>query len=68
MKIVFVRHGEPISRSKPVFDKYVDLGYEKIMVVAHGGIIRRYVGIGLIDHCEVFEVEYSKEFSCFGWV
>lgn len=28
---------EIINRSKPVFDKYVDLGYEKIIVVAHGG-------------------------------
>jgi len=59
---------EIINRSKPVFDKYVDLGYEKIVVVAHGGVIRRYTGVGLIEHCEVCEVDYSKDFTCFGWV
>jgi broad specificity phosphatase PhoE len=57
-----------ISRSKPVLDKYVDLRYERIIVVAHGGVIRRYTGVGLINHCEVCEVDYSKDFKCFGWV
>ena len=59
---------EIINRSKPVFDKYVNLGYEKILVVAHGGVIRRYTGVALIEHCEVCEVDYSKDFECFGWV
>ncbi len=59
---------EIINRSKPVFDKYIDLGYKKILVVAHGGVIRRYTGVGLIGHCEVCEVDYSKDFACFGWV
>lgn len=59
---------EIINRSKPVFDKYVELGYEKILVVAHGGVIRRYTGVGIIGHCEVCEVEYSKDFQCLGWV
>ena len=59
---------EIINRSKPVFDKYVDLGYERIAVVAHGGVIRRYTGVGLIQHCEICEVDYSKDFKCFGWV
>ena len=57
-----------ISRSKPVLDKYVDLGYERIILVAHGGVIRRYTGVGLINHCEVCEVDYSKDFKCFCWV
>lgn len=59
---------EIINRTKPVMDKYVDLGYEKIAVIAHGGVIRRYTGVGLIAHCEVNEVEYDKNFNCFGWV
>lgn len=59
---------EIINRTKPIFDKYCDLGYEKIIVVTHGGVIRRYAGIGLIGHCEPHEVEYSKDFHCFGWV
>ena len=59
---------EIIDRSKPVFNKYIDLGYERIIVVANGGVIRRYTGVGLIEHCEVCEVDYSKDFTCFGWV
>ena len=57
---------EVINRSKAVLDKYVDLGYEKIAVVTHGGVIRRYTGAGF-THCEVREVDYSKDFTCYGW-
>jgi len=57
-----------IERTKPVFDRYADMGYDKIMVVAHGGVIRRYTGAADIAHCEVCEVDYSKNFTCFGWV
>jgi len=59
---------EIIERTKPVLDRYADAGYEKIAVVAHGGVIRRYTGIAQIEHCEIREVEYSKDFQCFGWV
>lgn len=59
---------EIINRSKPVLNKYVDQGYEKIIVVAHGGVIRRYTGVSVIGHCEACEVNYSKDFPCFGWV
>ncbi|MBR2402023.1 MAG: hypothetical protein IKB01_04515 [Lachnospiraceae bacterium] len=41
---------------------------DKIMVVAHGGVIRRYTGVGLIKHCEVCEIDYTRDFECFGWV
>ena len=57
---------EVINRSKAVLDKYVDLGYEKIAVVTHGGVIRRYTGIGF-GYCEAREIDYSKDFVCFGW-
>lgn len=57
-----------IERTKPVFDRYADMGYDKIMVVAHGGVIRRYTGVADIAHCEVCEVEYCKDFKCFKWV
>lgn len=33
---------EIIARTKPVFDRYLSEGYEKIIVVAHGGVIRRH--------------------------
>ncbi len=59
---------EIIHRTRPVFDKYVDLGYERIIVVSHGGVIRRYTGAGFIAHCEAREVDYAKDFTCFGWV
>ncbi len=59
---------EIIVRSKSVLDRYVDLGYERIIVVAHGGVIRRYTGVGLIGHCDVCEVDYTKDFVCYGWV
>ena len=59
---------EIIARTKPVLDKYVDLGYEKIAVIAHGGVIRRYTGAALIAHGEVCEVDYTKEFVPYGWV
>jgi len=59
---------EIIERTKPVFDRYAEAGYDKIIVVAHGGVIRRYTGIADIAHCEVCEVKYNKNFECFGWV
>ncbi len=59
---------EIIARTKPVFDRYLSEGYEKIIVVAHGGVIRRYTGVADIPHCGVTEVEYTKDFKCYGWV
>jgi len=59
---------EIIHRTKPVLNRYVDQGYEKILIVAHGGVIRRYIGKAEIAHCEVCEVDYNKDFECFGWV
>lgn len=59
---------EMIGRIKPVFDRYVDAGYQKIIVVAHGGIIRRLTGKTVIDHAEVSEIDYCKEFTYHGWI
>ena len=59
---------EIIARTKPVLDKYAALGYEKIAVVAHGGVIRRYTGVELIAHGEVCEIDYTPDFVPFGWV
>lgn len=59
---------EIISRSQPVLDKYLESGYKKIIVVAHGGVIRRYTGISLIDHCKAITIQYEKGFTCFQWV
>lgn len=59
---------EIIARTKPVLDKYADLGYEKIIVAAHGGVIRRYSGRADIAHCEIFEMDYTPDFNPYGWV
>jgi len=59
---------EVTNRSKPIIDKYFDLGYKKIIVVCHGGIIRRFTGVWKIDYCDIKEIEYTKDFCCFGWI
>ena len=59
----------PLSRGiKPVIDKYYDLGYKKIIVVSHGGIIRRFTGKWKIDYCDIEQIEYNKNFEFIGWV
>lgn len=57
-----------IARTKPVLDRCAAQGYEEIAVVAHGGVIRRCTGVGLIAHGEVCKIEYTKDFIPFGWV
>ena len=57
-----------VERTRQVLDRYLDLGYETIIIVAHGGVIRRYTGALDIAYCEISEVEYSRQFSCYGWV
>jgi broad specificity phosphatase PhoE len=59
---------EIIKRSKPVLDKYMSMEYTKIIVVAHGGVIRRYTGERFIDYCEASEIEYTDKFACYQWV
>ena len=59
---------EIIARIKPVADKYYDLGFKKIIVVAHGGIIRRFTGKWKIDYCDLEEIEYQKSFNFFRWI
>ena len=59
---------EIIARSQPVLNRYLELGYKKIIIVAHGGVIRRYTGIGMIAHCEVMTIQYEKDFKCFQWI
>ena len=59
---------EIIARIKPVIDKYYDLGYKKIIVVSHGGIIRRFTGKWKIDYCDIEQIEYNKNFEFIGWV
>lgn len=57
---------EIISRINPVLERY--LNYNKIIVVAHGGVIRRFVGKAEIEYCTPYEVEFLPKFKYFGWV
>ena len=59
---------ELVRRTKPVLDHYLAEGYEKIAVVAHGGLIRRYTGELVIGFCHVSEMVYSADFRCYGWI
>lgn len=66
------RRWEPISgilrRIDPVIRKYYDGGYSRIAVVAHGGVIRRFTGQGIVPHCAPEMVEYNGRFDYYDWV
>lgn len=49
-----------------VMKKY--LFYNKIIVVAHGGVIRRFTGKAEVNYCEPYEVDYDEDFDCYDWV
>lgn len=57
-----------IARIDPVYRRYYDAGYEKIAVVAHGGVIRRLTGKGIVPYCAPETVEYNGEYPYHGWV
>lgn len=59
---------EIIDRVIPVLDKYLERGFNKIIIVAHGGIIRRFIGESNIKYCSPYEVDYNKGYSCIGWI
>ena len=59
---------EVIQRVDPVMKKYYEAGYQKIIVVAHGGIIRRFTGDAYVTYCKPYCVEYNGDFNYFGWV
>lgn len=59
---------EIINRVVPVLNKYMNLGYDKIALVAHGGVIRRFTGDSNVKYCTAYEVDYYDGFPCIGWV
>lgn len=59
---------EIIDRVIPVLDKYLERGFNKIIIVAHGGIIRRFIGKSNIKYCTPYEVNYNKDYQCIGWI
>ena len=59
---------EIINRVKTTLDEYLGQGLNKIIVVTHGGVIRRFIGHSKIEHCKPYEVDYCKDFPCYRWV
>ncbi len=53
------------QRIIPIFEKY--RCYEKVIVVTHGGIIRRFKGKGKIEYAQPYMVELSGPVECLGW-
>ena len=57
---------EIILRTYNVLLKYTQ--YQKIIIVSHGGVIRRYVGKKDIEYCKPYEIEFNQNFKCYGWI
>ena len=54
------------ARVLPVLQKY--LAYSKIIVVTHGGVIRRFVPQGKILYCHPYPIQVTEPVTCHGWV
>lgn len=54
------------ARVNAVLEKY--LRYDKIIVVTHGGVIRRFVKEVGIPYCKPYAVEITAPVRCMGWV
>lgn len=57
-----------IQRVHPVLDRYVSQDYEQIAVVAHGGVIRRFLDEFNVEYCVPYMISYTPSVTCFGWV
>lgn len=53
------------QRVLPVLEQYTS--YKKIIVVTHGGVIRRFVEKGKIEYAKPYLVQVSSPIKCFGW-
>jgi broad specificity phosphatase PhoE len=56
------------SRVITVIKKYLKLKNNKIIVVAHGGVIRRFTGVAEVNFCTPYIVNFDENFIGFGWV
>lgn len=57
---------EIAGRSFAVLKRYMAL--DQVIVVAHGGVIRRYTGVAEVKHCTPYPVAVDERFVCHGWV
>ena len=53
------------QRIVPVLEKYLE--YQKIIVVTHGGVIRRFVDKEKIEYAQPYLVEVDAPIQCYGW-
>ena len=56
---------EIIARVVPVFDRYLEMGYQKVAVVSHGMVMRRFTGGTSTAYCQPYVLSYYKGFPCF---
>lgn len=54
------------SRAIKCLEKYSD--YDKIIVVAHGIVMRQFKFLLDIPYCGILEVDYDRDFKWAGWV
>ncbi len=53
------------KRIVPVLEKY--LHHQKIIVVTHGGVIRRFVNAPKIQYAHPYVVQVEAPIGCYGW-
>ena len=54
------------SRVMTVMNKY--LKRNKIIVVAHGGVIRRFTGDAIVEYCTPYVINYTEDFIGYDWI
>ena len=54
------------NRTIGVMKKY--LHYNKIIVVSHGGVTRRFTGRAEVNYCTPYAVQFDENFAGFDWV
>ena len=54
------------KRVMEVMNKY--LKHSKIIVVAHGGVIRRFTGDAIVEYCTPYMVNYTEDFIGYDWI
>lgn len=57
-----------VKRLDSVLKRAYNRGYNKIMIVAHGGIIRRFTGDYNVEFCTPYISQYNGGFDYHNWV
>ena len=54
------------KRVMAVMTKYIT--HNKVIVVAHGGVIRRFTGVAEVNFCTPYVINFDENFTCFDFV